>query len=53
MSTFYILSLFGCISDSNKWGRRRETGSMVNKIPLCVDDFLFIKDSAVTILPPM
>ena len=50
---FFVLSLFGCLSESNKRGRRKETGSVVEKILLFVDDFLFIKDSAVTILLPM
>ena len=50
--TFYILSLFGCLSDSKRWGRRKKI-SVVNKILLYVDGFLFIRDSALAILPQM
>ena len=53
LSTFYILSLFECLSDSSMWGRRKKTGNVVNKILLYVDDFLFIKDSVLAILLQM
>ena len=50
---YFLHFIIECLSDSSMWGRRKKIGNVVNKILLYVDDFLFIKDSVLAILPQM